>query len=165
MSKANSSSISLLRGLGVVGDAHSGRTVQHLSRIRQDPTQPNLRQVHLIHGELLDELNDRGFAVSAGLLGENITTRGVELLTLPCETVLTFSSGAVVALTGLRNPCRQLDELRAGLMKAVLDRAPDGALIRKAGVMGIVITDGGVRPGDGIDVELPPLPHRSLEPV
>ncbi len=163
--KPNQASIRLLAGLGVEGDAHMGETVKHRSRVARDPSQPNLRQVHLIHAELHDELRTAGFTVSAGQMGENVTTRGVELLRLPTGTRLRLGDTAVVEVTGLRNPCAQLDGLQPGLMAAVLDRDEQGALIRKAGVMAIVLAGGEVRPGDPISVELPPEPHRSLEPV
>jgi MOSC domain-containing protein YiiM len=163
--KPNQESIRLLAGLGVEGDAHLGKTVQHRSRVARDPSQPNLRQVHLIHAELHDELRAAGFAVSAGQMGENVTTRGIDLLGLPTGTRLRLGKTAIVEVTGLRNPCLQLDRFQSGLMAAVLGRDEHGALIRKAGVMAIVLTDGEVRPGDPIIVELPPVPHRSLEPV
>lgn len=165
MSKPNHDSIRLLTGLGVDGDAHLGATVQHRSRVARDPSQPNLRQVHLIHAELLDELRVAGFAVSPGRMGENITTRGVDLLGLPTGTRLRLGDQAVVEITGLRNPCHQLNGVQPGLMAAVLDRDADGRLIRKAGVMAVVIADGEVRPGDPIRVDLPSLPHRPLAPV
>jgi MOSC domain-containing protein YiiM len=149
----------------VEGDAHLGETVKHRSRVARDPSQPNLRQVHLIHAELHDELRAAGFAVSAGQMGENVTTRGIDLLGLPTGTRLRLGKTAVVEVTGLRNPCIQLDRFQSGLMAAVLGRDEHGALIRKAGVMAIVLVDGEVRPGDPIIVELPPAPHRSLEPV
>ena len=164
-SKPNQASIELVPGLGVAGDAHQGTTVQHLSRVRQDPTQPNLRQVHLIHAELHDELRAAGFALAPGQMGENVTTRGVDLLGLPVGTRLRLGSRAVVEVTGLRNPCHQLDKLRHGLMAATLERAPYGRLVRKAGVMGVVLVGGEVRAGDAIEVELPAEPHRPLEPV
>jgi MOSC domain-containing protein YiiM len=151
--------------LGVEGDAHLGETVKHRSRLARDPTQPNLRQVHLIHAELHDELQAAGFVVSAGQMGENITTRGVDLLALPTGTQLHLGKTAVVEITGLRNPCVQLDHFQAGLMAAVLGRDEHGRLIRKAGIMSIVLAGGEVRPGDPIIVELPPELHRSLEPV
>lgn len=157
--------ITLLEGLGVAGDAHAGVTVQHRSRVRADPTQPNLRQVHLIHAELHDELSGRGFQVDPGGMGENITTRGVDLLALPQRTVLRFGAEAVVEVTGLRNPCLQLNGLQPGLMKAVLDRDEAGRLIRRAGIMGVVLSGGPVRTGDQIVVELPDEPHLPLEPV
>lgn len=163
--KANQDSIQLLTGLGVQGDSHMGKTVQHRSRVAVDPTQPNLRQVHLIHSELHDELQTAGFAVSAGQMGENITTRGINLLDLPTGTRLHIGNKAVVELTGLRNPCAQLDQFQAGLMAAVLDRDENGKLIRKAGVMGIVAVSGEVRSGDLIQIELPPGPHQSLDRV
>jgi hypothetical protein len=164
-SKANEDCIRLLAGLGVQGDAHLGRTVQHRSRVARDPSQPNLRQVHLIHAELHDELRTRGFAVMPGDMGENITTRGVDLLGLPTGTRLRLGDSAVVDVTGLRNPCVQLNHFQFGLMAAVLDRTSDGAVIRKAGVMAVVVTGGEVRPNDPITVELPPLPHLPLETV
>jgi MOSC domain-containing protein YiiM len=157
--------IRLLTGLGVAGDAHLGETVKHRSRVRKDPTQPNLRQVHLLHTELFDELRARGFAIKPADLGENITTEGIELLALPTGARLHLGASAVVEVTGLRNPCIQLDHFRKGLMAATLDRDADGNLIRKAGIMSIVIADGDVRPGDTIQVELPATPHRPLLPV
>ncbi|GCF10616.1 MOSC domain-containing protein [Dictyobacter arantiisoli] len=164
-SKPNQEYIRLLTGLGVEGDAHLGRTVKHRSRVAVDPTQPNLRQVHLIHGELHTELQAAGFTVSAGQMGENITTRGIDLLALPTGTRLHLGETAIVEVTGLRNPCVQLDRFQPGLMAAVLDHDENGDLIRKAGIMGIVLTDGEVRPGDPIRVELPPAPHRPLVKV
>jgi MOSC domain-containing protein YiiM len=164
-SKPNHGSIRLVAGLGVDGDVHAGKTVKHRYRMRQDPTRPNLRQVHLIHSELHDELRAMGFNVQAGQMGENITTRGVVLLGLPAGTKLQLGPDAVVEITGLRNPCRQLDDFQDGLMAAVLDHDEEGSLIRKAGVMGIVLTGGIVRPGDPIEIELPPQPHLPLEPV
>ena len=164
-SKRGEERIRLLAGLGVEGDAHLGRTVRHRSRVRRDPTQPNLRQVHLIGAELHDELCGRGFQVGAGDLGENVTTRGIDLLGLPAGARLRLGPDAVVEVTGLRNPCVQLDRFQPGLMAAVLDRAPDGALIRRAGVMGVVVASGDVRPGDAVAVELPPPPHAPLEVV
>jgi MOSC domain-containing protein YiiM len=165
MTKPNQDGVRLLTGLGVEGDAHLGVTVKHRSRVARDPSQPNLRQVHLIHGELHDELRGAGFAVTPGQMGENVTTRGIDLLSLPTGARLRLGESAVVEITGLRNPCAQLDRIQAGLMAATLGRAADGTLIRKAGVMGIVLADGDVRPGDPIAVELPPGPHRALEPV
>ncbi|WP_349260547.1 MOSC domain-containing protein [Longimicrobium sp.] len=164
-SKANEDAIRLLAGLGVDGDAHAGVTVKHRSRVARDPTQPNLRQVHLIHAELHDELRAAGFHVSAGDMGENVTTRGVDLLALPAGTRLRLGDAALVEVTGLRNPCAQLDRFQPGLMAAVLDRDADGGLVRKAGIMAVVLAGGEVRPGDAIAVELPPQPHRALEPV
>lgn len=165
-SKANQGSIRLLAGLGVEGDAHSGETVRHRSRVARDPTQPNLRQVHLIHAELHDKLRAAGFDIAAGEMGENITTRGVDLLGLPTGTRLHLGATAVVEVTGLRNPCVQLDRFRPGLMAAVLDRDGDGNLIRKAGVMGVVLDSGEVQFGDAIRIDLPTGgPHRPLRPV
>jgi MOSC domain-containing protein YiiM len=165
MSKPNEESIRLLAGLGVEGDAHLGETVKHRSRVKRDPTTPNLRQVHLIHAELHDELAKGGFTLAPGQMGENITTRGVDLLALPRGTRLHLGATAVVEVTGLRNPCAQLDGIQDGLMAAALARDERGELVRKAGIMGIVSAGGEVRAGDPIRVELPPTPHRRLEPV
>lgn len=165
VSKDNRPAIRLLRGLGVEGDAHLGVTVQHRSRVARDPSQPNLRQVHLIHAELHDELSASGFAVVPGLMGENITTRGIDLLALPTGTRLLLGPTAVVEVTGLRNPCTQLDGLQPGLMAATLARDSEGNLIRKAGIMAVVLADGLVQPDDPITVDLPSPPHRPLAPV
>jgi MOSC domain-containing protein YiiM len=164
-SKTNSLSIRLLRGLGVDGDAHMGETVKHRSRVAKDPTQPNLRQVHLLHEELFDELRAKDFIVRPGEMGENVTTRGVDLLGLPTGTRLHLGEAAVIEITGLRNPCVQIDRFQKGLMAATLDRDADGHLIRKAGIMSVVLTEGDVRPGDAIKIELPAEPHRPLQPV
>jgi MOSC domain-containing protein YiiM len=164
-SKTPSLCIRLLTGLGVAGDAHMGATVKHRSRVRKDPTQPNLRQVHLIHAELFDELRSKGFSVQPGDLGENVTTSGIDLLALPAGTRLHLGATAVVEVTGLRNPCIQIDGFQQGLMAATLDKDAEGNLIRKAGIMAIVLADGDVRPGDAIGVELPAEPHRPLLPV
>ena len=164
-SKEPTPHIKLLAGLGVEGDAHCGVTVKHRSRVAQDPTQPNLRQVHLIHAELFDELLAKGFQVSPGQIGENITTRHIDLLALPVDAELHIGASAIVRVTGLRNPCEQLNRFQAGLTAAVLGRTPDGALVRKAGVMGVVVASGVVRPGDAIVIKLPAAPHRALERV
>jgi len=165
VSKQNCDSITLIRGLGVEGDAHAGETVQHRSRVARDPTQPNLRQVHLIHSELHDELRESGFDVAPGQMGENVTTRGVDLLALPVGSRLRLGDGALIEITGLRNPCTQLEGIQAGLMEATLDRDENGELVRKAGVMAVVLQGGAVQPGDAIAVEPPATPHRALEPV
>jgi MOSC domain-containing protein YiiM len=165
MRKPTQARIRLLEGLGVEGDAHMGTTVKHRSRVARDPRQPNLRQVHLIHSELHEELRAAGFTVAPGEMGENITTRGVDLLGLPTGTRLRLGSEAVVEITGLRNPCAQLDGIQPGLMNAVLGRDEQGNLVRKSGVMGIVIVGGAVVPGDLIEMELPPVPHQPLQPV
>lgn len=165
MSKPNNGRITLLAGLGVEGDAHLGVCVKHRSRVARDPTVPNLRQVHLIHAELHDELRAAGYDLAPGEMGENITTRGVDLLGLPVGAKLRLGADAVVEITGLRNPCYQLDGLRPGLMAATLDRDAEGNLVRKAGIMGIVLAGGEVRPGDPVAVELPPPPHQPLGPV
>ena len=164
-SKPNEASITLLAGLGVAGDAHQGATVKHRSRVARDPSQPNLRQLHLIHSELHDELHAAGFDLMPGQMGENVTTRGIDLLGLPAGARLYLGEAAVVEVTGLRNPCAQLNKLRPGLMAATLDRDAEGNLVRKAGLMAVVLTPGVVRPGDAIAIELPPEPWRKLEPV
>ena len=163
--KPRVASIRLLAGLGVEGDAHLGVTVQHRSRVRTDPTQPNLRQVHLIHAELFDELAGKGFAISAGELGENITTHGVALLDLPLGARLKFDGGCVIEVTGLRNPCHQIEAFRPRLLGAVLERDLDGRLVRKAGVMGIVIAGGEIREGDAIELVMPDGKHKKLVAV
>jgi MOSC domain-containing protein YiiM len=165
LSKPNEGSIRLLAGLGVDGDAHMGITVKHRSRVAKDPTVPNLRQVHLIHAELHDELEAAGFRLAPGVMGENVTTRGVDLLGLPTGARLRLGDAAVVEITGLRNPCAQLNKIQPGLMAATLDKDADGNLIRKAGIMGIVLSGGDIRAGDPIAVELPPEPRRPLQPV
>lgn len=164
-SKPRAESIRLLAGLGVDGDAHAGTTVQHLSRVRRDPTQPNLRQVHLMHAELFDELAAAGFAIAPGELGENVTTRGVDLLALPRGTRLALGDDAVVEVTGLRNPCAQIERFAPGLLAATLEHRADGTLVRKAGVMAIVIAGGAVAPGAAVRVMLPAPPHAALQPV
>lgn len=157
--------IRLIAGLGIEGDAHMGVTVKHRSRVKADPTQPNLRQVHLVHAELLDELRNAGFRVEPGSIGENVTTEGIDLLGLPRGTRLHLGTDAVVEVTGLRNPCIQLDHFQKGLTAAVLGRDADGNLIRKAGIMAVVASGGVVRPGDPIRIEWPAEPHRPLEKV
>lgn len=164
-SKGKQEAIELVEGLGVAGDAHAGTTVKHRSRVAANPDQPNLRQVHLIHSELHDELRTTGFEVAAGQMGENITTKGVDLLDLPTGTRLRIGNYAIIEITGLRNPCLQLEQIQSGLMAAVLDRDDQGNLVRKAGIMGIVVVGGSVQPGDPIIVELPPMPHQRLKPV
>lgn len=163
-SKVTEDAITLVEGLGVAGDAHAGATVKHRSRVARDPSQPNLRQVHLLHAELFDELVARDHPVFPGELGENITTRGLDLLALPTGTRLQLGE-AEVEVMGLRNPCSQIDRFQPGLMAAVLDRDAAGALIRKAGVMAVVRRGGEVRPGDAIRLQLPEPPHEPLQPV
>jgi MOSC domain-containing protein YiiM len=165
MTKPNVERVRLLTGLGVEGDAHLGVTVKHRSRVARDPSQPNLRQVHLVHAELHDELKQAGFEVYPGYMGENVTTRGIDLLGLPTGTRLHLGQHAVVEVTGLRNPCVQIDRFQQGLMAATLDKDADGNLIRKAGVMSVVLADGDVRAGDAIRIVLPDGPHRPLQPV
>ena len=164
-SKFNQDSIKLLAGIGVEGDAHAGKKVKHRSRVVQNPNQPNLRQVHLIHAELHDELKSKGFDVEAGQMGENITTIDIDLLALPRDTLLKIGNEAVIRVTGLRNPCSQLDSFKSGLMAAVLDRDEEGNIIRKAGIMGVVVATGEISAGDEIDVELPAPPYQKLERV
>ncbi|MFJ9045274.1 MOSC domain-containing protein [Streptomyces sp. NPDC102347] len=164
-SKPNRESVRLLAGLGVEGDVHAGVTVKHRSRVAQDPTRPNLRQVHLIHEELFDELAEEGFTVTPGRLGENITTRGIDLLGLPVGTLLRVGEEAVLEVTGLRNPCVQIDAFQDGLLKQVVGRDAEGNLVRKAGIMSVVKEGGVVRPGDPVEVTLPSGPHRPLDRV
>ncbi len=164
-SKFTENAITLVEGLGVAGDTHAGVTVQHRSRVARDPKQPNLRQVHLLHIELFEELARAGFSVRPGELGENLSTRGIDLLALPTATRLHLGPRAVVELTGLRNPCSQIDHFQQGLTAAVLARDSEGQLVRKAGVMGVVLAGGEVSAGDSIGVELPAPPHQRLLPV
>jgi MOSC domain-containing protein YiiM len=163
--KPNAGSIRLVAGLGVEGDAHQGATVKHRSRIAKSGGTPNLRQLHLMHAELFDELRAAGFTVSAGQMGENVTTSGIDLLGLPTGARLHLGSEAIIEVTGLRNPCRQLDNFLPGLMAATLARDADGNLVRKAGIMGIVLAGGDVKEGDPIRVELPLPPYTPLSPV
>ena len=166
MAKPNVEVITLLAGLGVEGDAHCGVTVKHRSRVARDPSQPNLRQVHLVHAELHDELRARGFEVVPGAMGENVTTRGLDLLALPTGTKLRLGTDAVVEVTGLRNPCGQLDGIEPGLRSATIERDDGGEVtVRKAGIMAVVLAGGDVRAGDDIAVELPAPPHRALAVV
>ena len=162
-SKPNCEAIRLRAGLGIEGDAHMGVLARHQSRVARDPSQPNLRQVHLIHSELFAELRLRGFAVAPGELGENVTTEGLDLLGLPRGARLHLGATAVVALTGLRSPCHQVNEFQSGLVKELVFKDDHGNIIRKVGVMGIVLADGEVRAGDAIEVELPVAPHQPLE--
>ncbi|HWA82664.1 MAG TPA: MOSC domain-containing protein [Fimbriimonadaceae bacterium] len=164
-SKLNRESIRLVEGEGIEGDAHRGKDVQHVSRTAKEPAAPNLRQVHLMHTELHDEVAEYGYEVAPGELGENVTTRGIDLLGLPTGTRLRLGVDAVVEVTGLRTPCSQIDNLKPGLVKHLLIRLEDGSLVRKAGVMGVVIAGGEVRPGDPIRIELPATPHLPLQPV
>jgi len=162
--KYNCEQITLIEGLGIKGDAHQGVFVKHRSRVKKNPTTPNLRQVHLIHSELFDELSEKGFKVVPGQMGENITTAGIDLLKLPKDTLLKIGTAEIV-ITGLRNPCSQLESIQKGLMKALLDKDQHGNLIRKAGIMGTVQSGGDIAPGDAILVILPPQPHVVLDKV
>ncbi len=163
--KTAATEIRLVAGLGVDGDSHSGARVQHRSRVAADPDQPNLRQVHLIHSELFTDLAAAGFRVEPGDLGENITTAGIDLLSLPTGATLTIGAEAIVAITGLRNPCAQIDNFQSGLLSQVLKRRDDGTVERLAGVMSVVIRSGTIAPGDPIAVGLPPEPHHRLDRV
>jgi MOSC domain-containing protein YiiM len=157
--------ITLLAGLGVEGDAHAGVTVKHRSRVAKDPSQPNLRQLHLIQAELFDELAEAGFQVAPAAMGENVTTQGIDLLALSTGTRLRLGDSAIVEVTGLRNPCRQIDAFQPGLMQAVLGRDAAGNLIRKAGIMAVVLAGGTVSPGDRVQVEWQPERFHPLAPV
>ncbi len=164
-SKVPRESIELLVGLGVAGDAHLGVTVQHRSRVARDPSQPNLRQVHLVAGEFLDEARALGFVVAPGDLGENVLTSGIDLLALPTDTLVHLGDEAVVRVTGLRNPCQQIDDFQHGLLRLAVGRDDTGDLVRRAGVMAVVLVGGRVRPGDAIRVTPPVEPHQALRPV
>jgi len=164
-SKFSCDAVYLVRGKGVQGDAHAGETVKHRSRVKVDPTQPNLRQVHLLHREIFDELSAQGFTIEPGALGENLTTSGIDLLDLPLGAVLKIGAEAVVEITGLRNPCKQLDSFQDGLMAALRPLDASGEVVLQAGVMGIVIHGGEVKSGDAIDVSLPAQPYAQLECV
>ena len=165
-SKEPRASIVLIAGEGVEGDAHRGRTVQHLYRVRKDPTAPNLAQVHLFAEEMLEELRAKDFAVEAGELGENLLTHGIDLLALPEGTLLAVGDEVVLEVSGMRTPCAQIDAFRAGLQQHLWgDVLPDGKRARRAGIMSVVRMGGVVRLGDGIRVELPAEPHRPLRPV
>jgi MOSC domain-containing protein YiiM len=165
LGKTPFATIMLVAGEGVDGDAHRGVTVKHRSRVAKDPSQPNLRQVHLIHAELLDELGSKGFTVKAGELGENVLTHGIDLLALPTGTLLLFPSGAQLEVTGLRNPCHQINGHTSGLMDALLDKANDGSLIRKGGVMAVVLVGGLIGVNDDVKIAFPDDPWESLKPV
>ena len=164
-SKAEQASITLVAGLGVDGDAHQGPRVKHRSRVAKDPDQPNLRQVHLVAGELLAEVGELGFDVAPGQLGENVTTSGLDLIRLPVGSTVRLGEDALIALTGLRNPCVQIDAFAEGLQGAMLGRDDDGSLLRKTGVMSVVVRDGEVRPGDVIEVRFPPGPARRMQRI
>lgn len=163
--KYASQELRLLKGLGVEGDAHMGEKIKHRSRLARDPNQHNLRQVHLIHSELFDEVREKGFYVRPGQMGENITTIGIDLLNLPTGTMLHIGNSAQIEITGLRNPCKQIDSIQDGLMSAVLDKDENGNLVRKAGVMGIVLKSGEIQLNDQIRCTLPEEPYSVLEPV
>jgi len=163
--KKNENEITLLKGLGVEGDAHQGLTVKHRSRVAKDPTTPNIRQVHLMPSELFEELAQKGIEVKAGEMGENITTSGIDLINLPLNTILKIGDEVKIQITGLRNPCSQLNRINENLLKAVLDKDEQGNIIRKAGIMSIVLQGGTINVGDTIEAEYPEKPHQNLEPV
>lgn len=164
-SKITKPVITVIAGLGVQGDAHMGRTVKHRSRVAKDPTVPNLRQIHLMHSELFEELSEKGFSIKPGQMGENVTTRGVDLLGLPQGARLHIGEDVVIEITGLRNPCSQIENHQKGLLKACLEKDENGKLIRKSGVMSIVLTGGDIQAGDKIEVVLPEGEHHALECV
>lgn len=157
--------VRLVEGLGVEGDAHKGATVKHRSRVKKNPNQPNLRQVHLVAAELIDELVAQDFPVGPGVMGENVLTRGIDLCALPYRTRLRLGEHALIEISGLRNPCKQLEAIKKGLMAATLDRDDEGNLVRKLGVMAVILEGGVVRPGDPVEVLLPEPPHVPQEPV
>lgn len=160
-SKTPKNAIHLIENLGVEGDAHAGRTNQHVFHIKRFGEQPNLRQVHLVHTEFFDEVFEKGHVIHPGDLGENIATRNIDLLDLRTGTRLLLGADAMIELTGLRNPCHQIEKFQSGLLKHCVDRKPTG-LVRKVGVMSIVLRSGVVRPGDIIKIKLPPTPHQPL---
>ena len=137
--------INLLEGLGVEGDAHMGAKVQHVYQVRKNPNELNLRQVHLMHNELFDELKRDNYTVQPGQLGENITTAHIDLLNIPKDAILNFPSGASIQITGLRNPCKLIDQFQSGLMKVLIDRDKNGNVVRKTGIMSVVLSGGIVR--------------------
>jgi MOSC domain-containing protein YiiM len=163
--KLQRAAVKLVVNHGVEGDYHAGALVRHRSRVARDPQQPNLRQVHLMHAELFDELSAIGIDVAPGDMGENITTRGLPILDLTPGTRLHLGDSAIVEITGCRNPCAQLNDIDQRLLAQVAQKAADGSIIRKAGIMGIVIVGGVVRPGDAIRVEAPANTSARLEPV
>lgn len=165
LSKIPVDSILLIKGEGVEGDVHRGVTVQHQLGVKEDPTQPNLRQVHLIQHELIQELQEKGFDVKHATMGENITTSGIELLPLPTGTILNIGSEVKIELTGLRVPCAQLNKYQKGLAVAVLDQDENGNTVSRIGIMGIILKGGLVKADDKIEVFLPPEPHKPLERV
>lgn len=165
LKKETTSSLEIIKGLGVKGDAHMGAKIKHVYRVRKDPNEPNLRQVHIIHAELFDELKTKDFDISFGEMGENITCSGLDILSLPTDTELQMGVSTRLKVTGLRNPCAQLDSIKKGLMKACLDRNQSGEMIPKVGIMTIVLEGGIINQGDEIKVVFPPEPHRKLEAV
>ena len=164
-SKLPQLSIHLLAGLGVEGDAHCGSTVRHRYLVRRNPAAPNRTQVHLLEAEFLEALatDAPNFpAFHPGDFGENILTRSIRLISLPLGTRLHLGPTAIVELTGLRSPCKQMNTLRPGLMKASF---VPGTRRHRAGVMAVVLEAGTLSAADTIHVELPPEPHIALRPV
>ncbi len=164
-SKKTCSRITLLKGLGVEGDAHCGAKVQHRSRVAKNPDQPNLRQIHLLQSEILDELKGLGFSVQPGEMGENITTAGIDLISLPTNARIKIGNSAVIEIKGLRNPCSQINDFKKGLMNQFLAKDQTGNAVYKAGVMGIVLEGGEIARGDKISVSMPDGPHIKLQLV
>jgi len=163
-SKITKPAITLVAGFGVKGDAHAGVTVKHRSRVAKDPSQPNLRQVHLIHQELFEDLSKQGYEVVAGQVGENIVTRGISLLDLPTGTKLEIGE-AIIEITGLRNPCHQLNQIKDGLMQKLVFKTENGDVVRLCGVMAIVLRGGDIKEGDEIQAILPKKPYIALQKV
>ena len=113
--------------------------------------------------EILSELNDKGFSVIPGELGENITTQGIDLLSLPQGCQLHIGKTTIIELTALRNPCVQIENFQTGMLKEVISKDKQGKIMRKLGMMGVVLSGGHVQPNDEITIQLPEQPHKSLE--
>jgi len=156
--------ITLIAGLGVKGDAHAGKTVQHRYDKARTPDTPNLRQVHLIQSELFDDVAELGMVVEPGQMGENITTRGIDVLALSRGTQLQIGE-ALIEVTGLRNPCKYLNQIAPGLLKACIGKWEDGTILPKTGIMGVVINGGDIKPGDDIHIMATDRPYERLKPV
>ena len=154
-SKPTVSSIRLVAGFGVEGDSHAGATVQHLYEKKRNPSAPNLCQVHFMAAELFDDLVPTGYTVAPGELGENVTTEGINLMSLPLGTQLHLGAQAVVSVTGMRSPCSLINGYQKGLMKQLIKTDAAGTVHRRGGIMGVVVRGGVVNPGDCIRVELP----------
>lgn len=163
--KATVEEVVLVAGVGIEGDAHAGATVQHVSRKKKDADRPNLRQVHLVSAELHEELVADGFDLDHGGFGENLVTRGIALGDLPVGTTLALGDDAIIVLTGLRDPCAQIDRHREGLRAAVAFDPGEGPKLFRDGAMAMVVRGGVVRTGDPIGVALPPEPHHPMRKV